>query len=39
MAHLAKYNASALGNMTAHYNRTPQLERGYERSNIDVDRT
>lgn len=39
MAHFAKYKASALGNMCAHYERSPELERGYQRINIDPERT
>lgn len=38
MAHVAKYQASALGNMTAHYERRPERERGYRRDNIDPER-
>lgn len=39
MAHIAKYQAAALGGMLAHYARTPELERGYRRDNIDPART
>lgn len=39
MAHVAKYQAPALGNMTAHYERVLERERGYVRSNIDPERT
>ena len=39
MAHFEKYQAPALGNMCAHYERRPELERGYERDNIDPERT
>lgn len=39
MAHFEKYQAPALGNMCAHYERRPELERGYERDNIDSART
>lgn len=39
MAHFEKYQAPALGNMCAHYARRPELERGYERDNIDPART
>lgn len=39
MAHFEKYQAPALGNMCAHYERRPELERGYERDNIDPART
>ncbi len=39
MAHVAKYSAAACGGMCAHYDRTPELERGYERENIDPTRT
>lgn len=39
MAHFEKYQAPALGNMCAHYARRPELERGYERDNIDPERT
>lgn len=39
MAHVAKYSAAACGGMCAHYDRTPELERGYERENIDPSRT
>lgn len=39
MAHFEKYQAPALGNMCAHYERRPELERGYERDNIDPGRT
>lgn len=35
MAHVQKFKASALGNMCAHYDRTPERERGYRRENID----
>lgn len=39
MAHIEKYQASALGNMLGHYERRAELENGYERSNIDPSRT
>lgn len=39
MAHVAKYAAAACGGMCAHYDRTPELERGYRRDNIDPERT
>lgn len=39
MAHFEKFQAPALGNMCAHYERRPELERGYERDNIDPERT
>lgn len=39
MAHIEKYQASALGNMLGHYERRAELEHGYERSNIDPSRT
>jgi hypothetical protein len=39
MAHFEKFQASAIGNMTAHYERRAELERGYERENIDRERT
>lgn len=39
MAHIEKYQASALGNMLGHYERRAELENGYERENIDPERT
>lgn len=39
MAHIAKFQASALGRMCEHYDRTPEIERGYVRNNIDTSRT
>lgn len=39
MAHIEKYQASALGNMLGHYERRAELEHGYERENIDPSRT
>ena len=39
MAHIAKYQAAALGGMLAHYARTPELKHGYRRDNIDPART
>lgn len=39
MAHIEKYQASALGNMLGHYERRAELENGYERENIDPSRT
>lgn len=39
MAHIEKYQASALGNMFGHYERRAELEHGYERENIDPERT
>lgn len=39
MAHLAKYPRTAMAAMLAHYERVPELERGYRRDNIDNDRT
>lgn len=39
MAHVYKVKRSALAPMVAHYERTPELERGYERGNIDSSRT
>ena len=39
MAHIEKYQASALGNMLGHYERRAELEHGYERDNIDPSRT
>lgn len=39
MAHIEKYQASALGNMLGHYERRAELEHGYERENIDPERT
>lgn len=38
MAHVAKYQSGALGNMCAHYARTPEIEHGYVRVNIDPER-
>lgn len=38
MAHVAKYQSGALGNMCAHYARTPEIEHGYMRVNIDPER-
>lgn len=39
MAHIEKYQASALGNMLGHYERRAEIEHGYERENIDPSRT
>lgn len=39
MAHIEKYQSSALGNMLGHYERRAELEHGYERENIDPERT
>lgn len=39
MAHIAKYQRSAVGRMCEHYARVPELERGYDRDNIDRSRT
>lgn len=39
MAHIEKYQASALGNILGHYERRAELGHGYERSNIDPSRT
>lgn len=39
MAHIEKYQASALGNMLGHYQRRAELEHGYRRDNIDPART
>lgn len=39
MAHIAKYQAHAIGGMCAHYARVPERERGFERDNIDRSRT
>lgn len=39
MAHIEKYQAPALGNMFAHYDRSAELERGVVRDNIDPART
>lgn len=39
MAHIEKYQAPALGNMLAHYDRSAELERGVRRDNIDPART
>lgn len=39
MAHIEKYQASALGNMLGHYERRAEIENGYERDNIDPSRT
>lgn len=39
MAHIEKYQSSALGNMLGHYERRAELENGYERENIDPERT
>lgn len=39
MAHIEKYQASALGNMLGHYERRAEIEHGYERENIDPTRT
>lgn len=39
MAHIEKYQASALGNMLGHYERRAEIEHGYERDNIDPSRT
>lgn len=39
MAHIEKYQASALGNMLGHYERRAEIENGYERENIDPSRT
>lgn len=37
--HVAKYQGGAVGPMLAHYERKPEIERGYRRPNIDQDRT
>lgn len=39
MAHFEKFQAAALGNMCAHYDRSPELDHGYRRDNIDGTRT
>lgn len=39
MAHLAHYKRSGAAPMLAHYERRPELERGYSRENIDASRT
>lgn len=39
MAHVEKYQAAALGNMTDHYERRAEQERGYTRENIDSSKT
>lgn len=39
MAHVKKLKRQMLAPMVAHYERTPELERGYERENIDSSRT
>lgn len=39
MAHIEKYQGSALGNMLGHYERRAEIENGYERDNIDPSRT
>lgn len=39
MAHIEKYQSSALGNMLGHYERRAEIEHGYERENIDPART
>lgn len=39
MAHVQGIKRQALAPMVAHYERTPELERGYTRSNIDPERT
>lgn len=39
MAHIEKFQASAMGNMLGHYERRAELEHGYERENIDSTRT
>lgn len=39
MAHIEKYQASAIGRMCGHYERRPEVEHGYRRENIDPERT
>lgn len=39
MAHLAHYKRSGAAPMLAHYERRPELERGFARENIDASRT
>lgn len=39
VAHIEKYQASACGHMCEHYERKPELERGFARENIDPTRT
>ena len=39
MAHIEKFQASALGGMLGHYARKSELEHGYVRDNIDPTRT
>ena len=39
MAHLAHYKRSGAAPMLAHYERRPELERGFTRENIDPERT
>lgn len=39
MAHLAHYKRSGAAPMLAHYERRPELERGFTRENIDASRT
>ena len=39
MAHIEKFQASAIGRMCGHYERRPEVEHGYRRDNIDPSRT
>lgn len=39
MAHVIKLKQNAVAPMVAHYERTPEIERGFERINIDSART
>lgn len=39
MAHVLKVKQGAVSPLVAHYERTPELERGYVRGNIDPERT
>ena len=39
MAHVMKIKQGAVAPMVAHYERTPELERGFVRGNIDPSRT
>lgn len=39
MAHVMKIKATGVAPMVAHYERTPEIERGFRRENIDPERT
>lgn len=39
MAHVLKIKQGSVAPLVAHYERTPELERGFVRGNIDPERT